>query len=49
MNSAGLSVISSAGQVEICFGAPGYNEWRSFTLEGHSGVVPYPAIFPQKG
>jgi hypothetical protein len=39
----------TAGQAEVCFGAPGYNEWRSFTLEGAPGVFTYPALFPQKG
>jgi len=38
----------TAGEVEICFGAPGYNPWRTFTLENVGEVREYEAIFPDK-
>ena len=38
----------TAGEVEICFGAPGYNPWRTFTLENRGEVREYEAIFPDK-
>ncbi len=38
-----------AGEAEICFGAPGYNEWHRLGLEGDPGVTSYPAVFAQKG
>jgi hypothetical protein len=38
----------TAGEIEICFGAPGYNPWRTFTLENRGEVREYEAIFPDK-
>lgn len=38
----------TAGEVEICFGAPGYNPWRTFTLEGAGELQAYEAVFPDK-
>ena len=34
------------GEVEICFGAPGYNPWHTFTLEGRREIEEYEARFP---
>ena len=36
------------GEVEICFGAPGHNPWRTFTLESVGEIEEYEAIFPDK-
>jgi hypothetical protein len=36
------------GEVEICFGAPGYNRWRTFTLESEGEMREYEATFPDK-
>lgn len=36
------------GEVEICFGAPGYNPWHTFTLENTGEVKEYKAKFPDK-
>ena len=36
------------GEVEVCFGAPGYNPWRTFTLENVGELREYEAIFPDK-
>ncbi|MBN1875407.1 MAG: hypothetical protein JXA33_14350 [Anaerolineae bacterium] len=38
----------TVGEVEICFGAPGYNPWRSFTLENMGTTQTYQAKFPDK-
>ena len=38
----------TAGEVEVCFGAPGYNPWRTFTLESRGGMSEYEALFPDK-
>jgi hypothetical protein len=37
----------TAGTVEIRFGPPPYNEWRSFALGGRVGVCEYMVEFPQ--
>jgi predicted choloylglycine hydrolase len=38
----------TVGEVEICFGAPGYNPWRTFTLESTGELREYEAKFPDK-
>lgn len=38
----------TVGEVEICFGAPGYNPWRTFTLDNMGELREYEAIFPDK-
>jgi hypothetical protein len=38
----------TVGKVEICFGAPGYNPWRTFTLENVGETREYEAKFPDK-
>ncbi|KAB8140050.1 hypothetical protein F8S13_25590 [Chloroflexia bacterium SDU3-3] len=38
----------TVGEVEICFGAPGYNAWRTFTLEHPGEPHEYTAVFPDK-
>jgi hypothetical protein len=32
-------------EIEICFGAPRYNPWRTFTLENSGEVREYEAKF----
>jgi len=32
--------------VDVCFGAPTHNEWRTFKLEDPVGMKEYPTIFP---
>ena len=36
------------GEVEICFGAPGFNPWYTFTLDGTDATKEYNAKFPDK-
>jgi predicted choloylglycine hydrolase len=38
----------TAGEVEVCFGAPGFNPWRTFTLESGGEMIEYEAVFPDK-
>jgi predicted choloylglycine hydrolase len=38
----------SEGSLEVCFGAPGYNPWRTFSLNGDAAGAEYPARFPDK-
>lgn len=38
----------TAGTVEICFGSPQVNPWRTFDLTGAPGVTPYKAILPHE-
>ncbi len=38
----------TVGEVEICFGAPGFNPWRTFTLESGGEMMEYEAVFPDK-
>lgn len=38
----------NVGEVEICFGAPGYNPWHTFTLESAGEVKRYEAKFPDR-
>jgi hypothetical protein len=37
----------NALEMEVCFGAPGFNPWRTFTLDTPGGAT-YPAVFPQR-
>ncbi len=39
---------ATAREVEICFGAPGYNPWHTFTLAGSAEAHEYKAVFPDK-
>ncbi|MBP7174999.1 MAG: acyl-CoA--6-aminopenicillanic acid acyltransferase [Thermoclostridium sp.] len=38
----------TAGTVEICFGSPQVNPWRSFDLTGTPGVTTYKAVLPNE-
>lgn len=36
----------TAGTLEVCFGAPTHNPWRTFTLDGPVGMTQYPVQLP---
>jgi len=38
----------TAEEIEICFGAPGFNPWQTFTLESGGALKTYEANFPDK-
>jgi predicted choloylglycine hydrolase len=36
------------GEVEVCFGAPGFNPWHTFILDSAAVMNEYEAVFPDK-